>query len=132
MNNIDFFYSKLAKNGRKSARSPNTKPTATRIAVMTRFSFTLLFTRKSTRIPTPEPEKSPDSIVPAVMSPSDARVARVTEAAQLGMRPNTAAMAWLMTGLPYIIAESDSSPMRKITAFMRRVTRRIKSPVVRV
>ena len=80
----------------------------------------------------PEPEKSPAIIVPAVMMPSDARDARITDEAQLGIRPNTAAIAWLITGVLRITEASASSPMKKTTAFMRSVTSRIKRPVVAV
>ena len=80
----------------------------------------------------PDPEKSPAIIVPAVMMPSDARDARITDEAQLGIRPNTAAIAWLITGVSRITEASASSPMKKTTVLMRSVTSRIKRPVVAV
>ena len=80
------------KKGMKSAKSPKANPQNTRSRRIRRFCFIFLFTRRSTRMPTPEPEKSPESIVPTVMIPSEARVARVTDAAQLGIRPNTEAI----------------------------------------
>ena len=78
----------------------------------------------------PEPEKSPAIIVPAVMMPSDARDARITDEAQLGIRPNTAAIAWLITGVSRITEASASSPMKKTVALMRSVTSRMKRLVV--
>ena len=78
----------------------------------------------------PDPEKSPAIIVPAVMMPSDARDARITDAAQLGIRPKIAAIAWLITGVPRITEASASSPIKKTAALIIIVTSRMKRLVV--
>ena len=80
----------------------------------------------------PDPEKSPAIIVPAVMMPSDARDARITDAAQLGIRPKIAAIAWLSTGVSRITEASAFSPIKNTAVLMRSVTSRIKRPVVAV
>jgi hypothetical protein len=50
----------------------------------------------------------------------------------LGIRPKTAAIIWLITGLLYIIAARFSLPIRKIARLITVHTERIKREIVAV
>ena len=64
------------------------------------------------------------------MMPPDARDARITDAAQLGIRPKIAAIAWLITGVLRITEASVSPPIKKTAALMIIVMSRMKRLVV--
>ena len=116
----------------KSPNKPNTTPDIRIIAMIIAFSFTFLFTLQSTSKPTPAPENRPDIIVPAVISPWVQSVLSATDAAQLGIKPNTAAIRWLINGLSYIIAPRFSSPTKNTSAFIAKVISSTNSDIVAV
>ena len=96
---------------------------------MRKFSRRRLFVLNSTSRPSPEPESSPASAGPAPIMPSIYRCVIMTDEAQFGIRPMSAAAASPSTGSESSQPETVFSPIIYIMIFIASVATKINNVI---